>query len=99
MKERRIRLVSAAAVHMEQRCVDKSDEDCRHRISCRDFPHGATILPRSSRGNFLPPESPGRSVLIDRSLNIAYALPVMELKCTRPLFKIENLNVRINVER
>ena len=57
MEDRRIRLVNAAAVHMEERCVHKSDEYCCNRITCRDFPHGATILPAYTRGNFLPSKS------------------------------------------
>src|SRR2546421_8706890 len=99
MKDRRIGVISAAAMQMEERCVDKSDEDGCKRISCRDSPHGVTILPGCSRGNFLPPKSSRRRVLLDRSLNIGYALPVMKLELSSTNIQDRKSKVRINVER
>ena len=73
MEERRIRVVNTAPVQVEERCVHKAGEDCCQRISCRDLPHGATILPACSRGNFLPSKSSKWGDRFDRSLNNGYA--------------------------
>lgn len=80
MKDRRIRVVNAAAVHVEERCVHKPGEDCCQRISCRDLPHGDTILPACCRSNFLPSKSSKWGDRFDRSSNNGYALMAMTLE-------------------